>query len=65
MGDTSYKCDSPSVGGNLVMLGNRTSNKVSPIYWKTKQIQKVCHNTKEAETRNNMNNVDTSVYLSF
>ena len=65
VGDASYKCDAPSVGGNLIMLGSKTSNKVSPIYWKSKQIQKVCHSAKEAETRNIMSNVDTSVYLSI
>ena len=46
------------------MLGNKNSNKVSPIFWKSKQIQKVCHSAKEAETRNIMTNVDTAVYLS-
>ena len=64
VGDASYKCDAPSVGGNLIMLGNKNSNKVSPIFWKSKQIQKVCHSAKEAETRNIMTNVDTAVYLS-
>ena len=47
VGDASYKCDSPSIGGNLVMLGNKTTRKVSPLYWKSKQIQKVCHSAKE------------------
>ena len=46
------------------MLGNKNSKKVSPIFWKSKQIQKVCHSAKEAETRNIMTNVDTAVYLS-
>ena len=31
---------------------------------KIKQIQKVCHSAKDAETRNIMKNVDISVYLS-
>ena len=64
VGDASYKCDAPSVGGNLMMLGNRNTNIVSPIYWKSKQIPKVCHSAKDAETRNIMTNVDTAVYLS-
>ena len=46
------------------MLGSTKSNKVSPIYWKSKQIQKVCHSAKDAETRNIMTNVDNAVYLS-
>ena len=64
VGDASYKCDAQSIGGNLIMMGNKTTRKVSPLYWKSKRIQKVCHSAKDAETRNIMKNVDTSVYLS-
>ena len=64
VGDASYKCDDQSTGGNLIMLGNRKTNKVSPIYWKSKKISKVCHSAKDAETRNIMMNVDNAVYLS-
>ena len=46
------------------MLGNKSTNHASPLYWKSKQIQKVCHSAKEAETRNVMTLVDTSVYLA-
>ena len=46
------------------MLGNRNSTRVSPLYWKSKQIQNVCHSAKEAETRNILKNVDLAVYLS-
>ena len=45
------------------MLRNMHSNKASPIFWKSKQIRHVCHSAKEAETRNIMKLVDTSVYL--
>ena len=45
------------------MLGNKKTNWVSPNYWKIKQISKVCHSAKDAETRNIMMNVDTVVYL--
>ena len=45
------------------MLGNKKTSRVSPLFWKTKQIQHVCHSAKEAETRNIMKLVDTSVYL--
>ena len=64
VGDASFKCDGPSVGGRLIMLGSKNSDKVSPLFWKSKQIQHVCHSAKEAETRNIMKLVDTSVYLS-
>ena len=63
VGDASYRSDGPSVGGNLIMLGNKETNNVIPLYWKSKQIMKVCHSAKEAETRNVMKIVDTSVYL--
>ena len=46
------------------MLGNRHSSKVNPLYWKSKQIQNVCHSAKDAETRNIMKLMDTAVYLS-
>ena len=64
LGDASYKCDSKSVGGNLILLGNRKSHKAAPIYWKTKTIKQVCHSAKDAETRNLMKLVDDSVYLA-
>ena len=63
VGDASYKCDGLSIGGRFIMLGNKDTNKVSPLFWKCKQIQHVCHSAKEAETRNVMKLVDTSVYL--
>ena len=63
VGDASYKSDGPSVGGNLIMLGNKETTSVIPLYWKSKQIKNVCHSAKEAETRNVMKIVDTSVYL--
>ena len=31
VGDASYKSDAPSIGGNLLMLGNKNTKKVS--YW--------------------------------
>ena len=45
------------------MLGNKYTNKVSPLFWKSRQIKNVCHSAKEAETRNIMKLVDSSVYL--
>ena len=31
VGDASYKCDASSIGGNMVMLGNKRARKVSPL----------------------------------
>ena len=64
IGDASYKSDGPSVGGSLIMLGNNKTSRVSPLYWKSKQIRTVCHSAKDAETRNVMKMVDTAVYLA-
>ena len=64
VGDASYRCDGPSIGGRLIMLGHKNSSRVSPLFWKSKQIRHVCHSAKEAETRNVMKLVDTSVYLA-
>ena len=38
LGDASYKYDSKSIGGNLILLGNNINEKVAPIYWKTKTV---------------------------
>ena len=35
---------------------------VLPIFWKLKNIQKVCHSSKEAETKNILKLVDESLY---
>ena len=35
---------------------------VLPIFWKSKNIQKVCHSSKEAETKNILKLVDESLY---
>ena len=64
LGDASYKCDSKSMGGNLILLGNNINEKVAPIYWKTKTIKQVCHSAKDAETRNSTKLVDDGVYLA-
>ena len=40
------------------------TEKVAPIYWKTKTIKQVCHSAKDAETRNLMKLVNDSVYLA-
>ena len=64
IGDASYKCDGPSIGGRLIMLGSKYSTEVNPLYWKSKQIKNVCHSAKDAETRNIMSVVDTAVYMS-
>ena len=36
--------------------------RASPIYWKAKQIDQVCHSSKDAETLNLLTMVEDSMY---
>ena len=38
--------------------------KASPIYWKSKQIERVCHSSKDAETLNMSHMVDDASYAA-
>ena len=48
--DASYKADEKSIGGMLILMVNEEMMKASPIMWKAKQIDRVCHSSKDAET---------------
>ena len=50
IGDASFKTDEKAVGGVVLLLVNQKFSKASPIYWKMKQIERVCHSSKDAET---------------
>ena len=56
--DALYKNDDRSVAGEIIMLGNEKNMDVSPIYWKSGVIKKVCMSPKAAETRALMKIVD-------
>jgi hypothetical protein len=62
--DASYKPDERSISGQLVALGNKNNHKVSPLFWKSKQIDRVCHSTKSAETRSMLNLTDTATFTA-
>ena len=64
LGDASYRCDAKSIGGNLILLGSKSTYNAVPIFWKSKTITKVCHSAKAAETRNLSKLVDDSVFLA-
>ena len=64
IGDASYKCDKKSVGGDLIFIKEAHSNRASLVYWKTKQIQKVTHSSKDAETLNVSKLLDDAVFLA-
>ena len=59
--DASYKQDDKVIGGVILLLANSSLTHASPIYWKSKQIERVCHNSKDAETLNLMRMVDDAV----
>ena len=57
----SYKQDDKAIGGVILLLSNSSLTKASPIYWKSKQIERVCHSSKDAETLNLIKMVDDAV----
>ena len=64
MCDASYHQEERSVGGEIIMLGNKDTQDASPIYWKSGVIQKVCMSPKAAETRSLVKIVDDSMSLA-
>ena len=50
IGDTSYKMSEKAVGGTVLLLDNKDLTKANPIQWKSKQIERVCKSSKDAET---------------
>ena len=64
IGDASYKTDDKAVGGVLLFLVDKAMTRMSPLYWKSKQIMKVAHSSKDAETLNISKMLDDSMYLA-
>merc|ERR1712121_349128 len=62
--DESYKSDEKSIGGMLIVLANENMTRASPIMWKSKQIDRVCHLSKEAETLAMSKLIDELVYIA-
>merc|ERR1712114_109861 len=46
--DALYKSDEKSIGGMMIVLTNEDMTKASPLMWKTNQIDRVCHSSKDA-----------------
>ena len=59
-----FKRDDKAVGGVFLFLANLTMSRAAPIYWKSKQIDCVCHSSKEAETLNLLRMVEDSVFAA-
>ena len=61
IGDASYKQDEKAVGGIFLFLANSSLTHAAPIFWKAKQIDRVCHISKDAETINLLKMLDDAV----
>ena len=64
IGDASFKSDDKAVGGVSLFLANSKLTRASPIYWKPKQIDRVCHSSKDAETLNMTRLVDDATFAA-
>ena len=64
MVDASFKSDEKSIGGMLIVLANESMTRASPIMWKSKQIERVCHSSKDAETLAMNKLIDELVYIA-
>ena len=64
LSDASYTAGEKAVGGQVILVGSSHSDKVTPIYWKSKLIKQVCHSPKDAETRNLVKTVDILRFLA-
>ena len=61
IGDASYKQDEKAVGGIFLFLATSSLTHATPIFWKAKQIDRVCHISKDAETINLLKMLDDAV----
>ena len=46
IGDASYKQDNKAVGGIFLFLANSSLSRAAPIFWKSMQIDMVCHSSR-------------------
>ena len=49
IGDASFKWDDKAVGVVILYLAEQDFERLSLIYWKTKEIERVCHALKETK----------------
>merc|ERR1712240_31543 len=62
--DASYKSDEKSVEGMLIIIANDRMTAASPIIWKSKQIERVCHSSKDAENLAMSKLLDKVTYIA-
>jgi hypothetical protein len=63
--DASYKSDDKSISGVIIMLGNKKSKTVNPLFWKSKIIKKVCHSAKDLGTRSMVKLMDNVQFCAI
>ena len=62
--DASYKSDDMSIGGVFLLSVDNEMKKVSPLYWKVKQIECVCQSSKDAKTLSISRMVDDVLFAA-
>ena len=62
--DASYHYDDRSVAGEMIMMGNQKNGKVTPLYWRSGVIRKVCVSPKAVETRALLRLMDDGVHMA-
>merc|ERR1712121_245794 len=62
--DALFKNDDKSIGVLMIVLANEDLTKASPLMWKAKQIDRVCHSSKDAEMLAMTKMIDELVYMS-
>ena len=58
--DASYNQEGHSVAGEIIMLNSEDNEIVSPLFWKSGIIRKICTSPRAAKTRGIMKLVDDS-----
>ena len=64
VGDASHKQDDKAIGGIFLFLSDSSMKRASPVYWKSKQISRVCHSSKDAETLNLLDMVEDASLMA-
>ena len=61
IGEASFKTEDKAGGGVFLFVANSSVTKATSIYWKSKQIDRVCLSSKDVETLNLLRMVEDSV----
>ena len=59
----SFKTDGKAIARVLLLLANRDLTNASSFYWKSKQIERVCHSSKDVGISNISRMIDDAVFV--